>query len=61
VRSNSITGLATYLRHIATLCVEIGRESSDESTAQKLQDLSMELADKAEQVEALFRLTDEDQ
>jgi hypothetical protein len=60
VKSNS-AGVAIYLRHIAAQCVEIAGESSDEITAQKLRNLSIELAYKAEQVEALFRSTDEGQ
>ena len=44
-------GMARYLRHIAVQCIEIARECSDSSAAQKLESLSIELAHKAEQVE----------
>ena len=58
-------GMVTYLRHIAVQCIEIARECSDSSAAQKLENLSIELAEKAEQLavseEEQLRQTIDDQ
>jgi hypothetical protein len=54
-------GIAVYLRHIAVQCIEMAKECSDSNTAEKLQGLSIELAEKAEHVETLFGVTDEEQ
>jgi len=53
--------IAVYLRHIAVQCIEMAKDCPDPSTAEKLQSLSIELAEKAEQVETLFGVTDEEQ
>ncbi len=53
--------IAVYLRHIAVQCIDMAKECSDSNTAEKLQSLSIELAEKAEQVETLFGVTDEEQ
>jgi hypothetical protein len=56
-----VPGIAIYLRHIAVQCVEIARECSDSTAAQKLETLSIELAEKAAQLETLFDIKDEEQ
>jgi hypothetical protein len=55
-------GLAVYLRHIAAGCIAIAEECPDEATAEKLRNLSIELAEKADRVEKLFDvMNDEDE
>ena len=49
-------GIAAYLRHIAVRCNHIARACPDVKTHDALAALTTELADKAEILEATFRI-----
>jgi hypothetical protein len=49
-------GIAAYLRHIAVRCNQIARHCGDVRAHDALAAISNELADKAEVLEATFRI-----
>lgn len=53
-------GAALYLKHVAAKCVILASECSDEAIARKLESLSMELTDRAERIENVFVIDDEE-
>jgi hypothetical protein len=52
-------GMAAYLRNIAVRCNKIARKSEDPRVHDALADISRELADKAEALEAVFEVPKE--
>jgi hypothetical protein len=48
--------IAAYLRNLAVRCTQIARSSTDPRVQEALETISTELADKAEVLEATFRL-----
>jgi len=50
--------IAQELRHLATRCSRMSRDCIDLTVAQELESISVELVEKAENLEALFTLTD---
>ena len=55
------SGIPIYLRHIAVQCIEIARECSDPDASQKLEALSIELAEKALVLETLLTVKEEEE
>ena len=53
------TGIAAYLRNLAVRCNQIARNSGNTQTQDALAAISTELADKAEVLEQVFRITAE--
>ncbi|MGC1467476.1 MAG: hypothetical protein WA792_17295 [Pseudolabrys sp.] len=51
-------GMAAYLRNVAVRCNRMSRKSTDTDVSHKLQGLSEELTDKAEQIEKVFEIAD---
>jgi hypothetical protein len=52
-------GIAAYLRNLAMRCSRIARTSTEPNTHDALAAISVELADKAEALEAVFKLPKE--
>lgn len=52
-------GIAAYLRHLAVRCNQIARNCGDLQAHDALAAISTELADKAEVLEATFRIPGE--
>jgi len=51
-------GMAAYLRNVAVRCNRLARKCTDTDASHKMQDLSEELADKAEQIEKIFEIAE---
>ena len=47
-------GMGAYLRNIAVRCNRLARKCADADVAEKMKEISEELADKAEQIEKVF-------
>jgi hypothetical protein len=52
-------GIAAYLRNVAVRCNQIARNCRDPATHDALAAISAELADKAEVLESLFKVSQE--
>jgi len=50
--------IAQYLRHLAVRCTRMSRDCIDFTVARELESVSVELVEKAENLEILFTLTD---
>jgi hypothetical protein len=50
------TGIATYLRHLAVRCNNLGRQTEDKAVQTALWEMSAELAEKAEVLEEAFKV-----
>src|SRR6266404_2502084 len=54
ISSMSPSEISPHLRQLALSCVRLARDSTDARAAQKLEDISIELADRANSLEAIF-------
>jgi hypothetical protein len=48
--------VAEYLRHLATRCSRIARDTKDRMVTMELEVISVELIEKAEELEATYKL-----
>jgi hypothetical protein len=51
-------GMGAYLRNIAVRCNRLARKCADAEVADKIKEISEELADKAEQIEKVFVISE---
>ena len=51
-------GMAAYLRNVAVRCNRLARKCTDVDVSHKMQDISEELVDKAEQIEKIFEIAE---
>ena len=50
--------VAEYLRHLATRCSRMSRDSTDQAISKELVQISVDLVEKAETIETYFSIAD---
>jgi uncharacterized protein YabN with tetrapyrrole methylase and pyrophosphatase domain len=50
------SSIAEYLRHLATRCSRIGRDTRDTMVTKELEIISVELVEKAAELEAIYAM-----
>jgi hypothetical protein len=48
--------VAEYLRHLATRCSRMARDTTDRVVTKELETISVELIEKAEELEAIYKM-----